>query len=113
SDTDDVVLRLLGGERDAPGLRVEAQLPGALVLGAEALAHDLRPHPAGGPELGHLLKDVVVAVEEEGQAGSEAIDLQARVKRGLNVGDPLGQREGDLLDGGTALFAEVVAADRD
>ena len=37
-------------------------------LRAEALAHDVRPHPPGGAELRDLLEDVVVAVEEERQA---------------------------------------------
>src|SRR6185312_4502357 len=64
-DAHDVVLRLLRGQRDAARLRVEAQLEGALVLRPEALAHDLRPHLAGGAELRDLLEDVVVAVEEE------------------------------------------------
>ena len=37
------------------------------VFGAEALLHDLGPQPAGGAELGHLLEEVVVDVEEEGE----------------------------------------------
>ena len=44
-DAHDVVLGLLGGQRDAAGLRVEAQPQRTLVLSAEALAHDRRPHP--------------------------------------------------------------------
>ena len=110
---DDVVLGLLRGQRDAPGLGVEAQPPRALVLGVEALAHDPGPHPAGGPELGHLLEDVVVAVEEEGQARRELVDGQPGVEGGLHVGDPVGQRERHLLHGRAALLAEVIAADRD
>ena len=82
-------------------------------LGAEALAHDLGPHPAGGAELRHLLEDVVVAVEEERQPRGEAVDLEAGVERGLHVGDAVGERERDLLDRGAALLTEVVAADRD
>ena len=85
-DAHDVVLRLLGGQRDAAGLRVEAQHHRLRVLRAEALLHRVRPHVAGGAELGHLLEDVVVAVEEEGQAGREVVDLQAGVERRLHVG---------------------------
>ena len=85
----------------------------ALVPGAEPLAHDLGPHPAGGAELRHLLEDVVVAVEEERQPRREPVDLEAGVERGLHVGDPVGERERDLLDGRAPLLAEVVAADRD
>jgi hypothetical protein len=56
---------------------VEAQHHRLRVLGPEALAHDLGPHPPGGAELRDLLEDVVVAVEEEGQARGEVVDLEA------------------------------------
>ncbi len=62
---DQVRLRLLGYEGDAGGLGVEAKPPGARVLGPEALPHLAGPDAAGGAELGHLLEEVVVAVEEE------------------------------------------------
>jgi hypothetical protein len=39
-----------------------------------------------------------VAVEEEGQAGREVVDLEAGVERGLHVRHAAGEREGDLLD---------------
>src|SRR5205807_1816113 len=94
-DAHDVVLRLLGGERDPACLGVEADPLGARVLRAEALAHDARPHPAHGAELGHLLEHVVVPVEEEGQPGAELVDLQAGVDRRLDVGDRVAQRERD------------------
>ena len=80
---------------------------------AEAVAHGLGPHPPGGAELRHLLEDVVVAVEEEGQPRRELVDREAGVDRRLHVGHPVGERERDLLDGRAALLAEVVAGDRD
>src|SRR5829696_5592488 len=112
-DAHDVVLRLLRGQRDAAGLGVESQRLGLRVLRPEALAHDPRPHPAHGAELGHLLEDVVVAVEEERQARAEVVDLEPGVDRALDVGDAVGQRERDLLDRRAALLAHVVAGDRD
>ena len=54
-----------------------------------------------------------MAVEEEGEARGEAVDLEAGVERGLHVGHAVGQRERDLLDRRAALLAEVVAGDRD
>ncbi len=90
----DVVERLLRGQRRAGGLGVEAQ---HLRLGrgrAEAVAHDLGPHLARGPELGDLLEEVVVRVEEEAQALPERIHVQPGVKRCLHVGDAVGEREG-------------------
>ena len=112
-DAHDVVLRLLGGQRDAAGLGVEAQHRRLRVRRAEALAHDVRPHAPRGAELRDLLEDVVVAVEEERQARREVVDRQALVDRRLHVGDARAERERDLLDGGAALLAEVVAGDRD
>jgi hypothetical protein len=92
---------------------VEAQHARARVLRAEAVAHDARPQAARGAELGDLLEEVVVRVEEEAQLRRELVDVEPRGERGFDVGDAVGQREGDLLRGGAAGLADVVAADRD
>ena len=68
SNPDDVVLGLLGRQRAAGGLRVEAQLEGALILCPEPLLHYPGPQAARCSELGYLLKEVVVHVEEEREA---------------------------------------------
>ena len=73
----DVVVGLLRGQAHARGLGVEAQHPGARVLGAEALLHGARPDPARRPELGDLLEEVGVGVEEEGEARREAVHVHA------------------------------------
>ena len=96
-DADDVVLRLLGGERAPRGLGMEAKHLGARVPGLEALAHDARPHPAGRPELGHLLEEIVVGVEEERELRREVIDILPRIPSGGDVRDAVGQGERDLL----------------
>src|SRR5262249_51577771 len=54
SGADNVVLRLLRGERGAGGLRVETQHQRARIPGAKALLHGPRPHTAGRAELGDL-----------------------------------------------------------
>ena len=74
-----VVQRLLRHQRDARRLRVRAQHPGARVLGAEAVAHDARPHPARRAELRDLLEEVVVDVPEERQPRRELVDVEAGV----------------------------------
>src|SRR5690606_39410298 len=73
----DVVLRLLRDERHARGLRMRAQPPGLLLLRAIHIAHALRPDAPRRTELRDLLEEVVVHVEEERQAGSEIIDVEA------------------------------------
>src|SRR5438552_14029880 len=84
-DADDVVVRLLGRERAAGGLRVEAELLRARVGRAEAVAHDARPKAPGRAELRDLLEKVVVRVEEERQPLPELVDVETRVDRRLDV----------------------------
>ena len=110
---DDVVLGLLRGQRRAAGLRVEAKRLRLRIGGAEAVAHDSGPHPPGGAELGHLLEEVVVRIEEEGEARAELVRRQPRVDGGLRVRDPVCQREGELLCRRRARLADVVPGDRD
>ena len=93
----DVVVGLLRGERDAGGLGVEAQLPRPLVARLEAIAHDLGPELARGAELGDLLEEVVVRVEEERDARREVVDGQTGVDAVLHVLDAVAQRERQLL----------------
>src|SRR3954452_25545421 len=84
-DTDDVVLRLLRGQRRATGLRVEAKSECLRVRRAEPLPHHVRPDAARCPELGDLLEEVVVRVEEEGEAGTEVVGRKAGGDRGVAV----------------------------
>ena len=92
---------------------MEAQHLRALVLGAEALFHEARPHAARRTELGDLLEDVVVRVEEEGQARRECVNVEPRIDRGLHVGETVGERKGKLLHRRRAGLADVVSGDRD
>ena len=109
---DDVVVGLLGGQRAAGSLRVEAQLLGAGVRRAEAVAHEVRPQPARGSKLGDLLEKIVMCVEEERQALAEPVDVETGIDRRLNVRNRMRECERDLLDRCRAGFTDVVAADR-
>ena len=110
---DDVVVDRLGGQRRAGGLDVEAAQHRARVRRPEALAHDRRPHPAGDPELGDLLEQLAPGREEERQPAGEVVDVEAALDGRLDVGDGVGQGEGQLLGGRRPGLAHVVAADRD
>jgi len=110
---DDVVLGLLGGEGRAAGLGVEAHHHRAFICRAKAFLHQARPDAAGGAELGDLFQEVVVAGEEEGELGGEVIHRQAFGHRGLDIGDGVDEGEGQLLHGGGARFADVIAGDAD
>ena len=83
------------------------------ILGAEVVAHDARPHAAGGAELRHFFQEIAVRVEEERQPGRELVHVETGVNGGLHVGHAVGQGEGDLLHRGRAGLAHVVAGDGD
>ena len=110
---DDVVERLLRGQRHAGGLRVEPHQERALVLGAVGVTQLAGPDPSRRAVLGDLLEEVDVGVEEERQARGEVVDGEAALDRALDVGEAVLERERQLLLGGRAGLADVVAGDRD
>src|SRR5688572_21698350 len=110
-DADNVVVRLLGGERAAGSLRVKAQLLGAGIGHAEPVPHDPGPEAPRRAELCNLLEEIVVGVEEERQPLPEHVRIESRRDTGFDVGDGIGEREPDLLRGRRARFADVIAAD--
>ena len=112
-DPDDVVLGLLGRQRPAAGLRVEAQRLGLRLRRSEALAHDWAQRGAGGAEFRDLDEEVVVRVEEEREPRAERVRREPRRDRCLAVGDAVGEREGELLRRRRARLAHVIARDRD
>ena len=75
---DDVVVRLLRGQRDAGGLGVEAQPLRLLGRRAVDVAQPAGPDPAGGAELRDLLEEVQVRVEEEATARGRTARRPAR-----------------------------------
>ena len=60
-------------------------------------------------ELRHLLEEVVVRVEEEREPLAELVGREPGRHRRLAVGDPVGERERELLHGRRARLADVVA----
>ena len=80
-------------------------------MALKCVAHDARPHAAGGAELGDLFQKIVVGIEEERKPRGEVVHIEARREGGLHVGDAVGQREGDFLHRGRAGFAHVIAGD--
>ncbi len=99
--------------RDPRRLRVRPQPPRLGVLRPVALLHAARPDAARRPELGDLLEEVVVHVEEEREPGRERIDVEAGRDRALHVLETVAKGEGQLLRGRGARFADVVTRDRD
>ena len=71
-----------------------------------------RPDAPGRPQLGNLLEEVVVDVPEEREARREFVDVEPARQAPLHVGEPVGQREGQLLGGGGPRLADVIARNR-
>ena len=106
----DVVERhLLRVQRSAAGLHVVLQLLRSLV-GAVALLHGDGPDAPGHPTE-HGVLGVHAVGEEEGEVGCEVVDVHAAGQVGLDVGEPVRQRERQLGDGVRAGLGDVVAAD--
>src|SRR5260370_15755236 len=89
---DDVVIRLLPSERTARRLRVRAQLPTALVLGAETVAHRFRPEFARRSILGDLFEEIAMRVEKETEPRRETVHRQAPRERPINLLDAVARR---------------------
>ena len=107
---DDVVVRLLPGERAAGGLGVEAKRPGARIFGAVAFLHGCT-RAAGGAILGDFLEKVGVRVEEEAEARHEFVDREAPLESPIDVFEAVAKSEREFLKGRGAGFADVIAAD--
>ena len=81
---------------------------------AEPVPHQPGPDPPGGPELGHLLQQRGPGRRRRTTAaGANVVDRQPGRQRRLDVGDPVGQGEGDLLRRRRPGLGHVVAGDRD
>src|SRR5690625_7820633 len=81
---DDVVERILCGERPTRGLAVCTQRHRFVFLGIEGL-DDFRPEKAGGAHFGYFHEVVHADGPEEAEARSKGVDVQACVYAGTEV----------------------------
>jgi hypothetical protein len=106
---DVVELDLLRMQAAPAGLAVVLELLAALV-GAVAVAHRHRPDAPRHPAQHRVLRVHAVA-EEEAQVGREVVDVHAARQVGLDEGEAVGQREGELADRVGPGLGDVIAAD--
>ena len=110
----DVVLRLLGGQRHAAGLGVEAASSASACSRRRSARCMMRAHiRRAARNLATSWKTLLWPLKKNARRGPKSSTVEAGVDRGLHVGDPVGEREADLLHGRAALLAHVVAGDRD
>ena len=107
-----VVVGLLRGQGHPGRLGVEPQPLGPFGARAVGVAQPPGPDPAGGPEIGDLLEEVDVGIEEERQARGERVHVEAAGQAEFHVAEPVRQRERQFLRGGGAGLPDVVAGDR-
>ena len=81
------------------------------LVGAVAVPHRDRPDAPGHPAE-HRVLGVHAVGEEERQVRREVVDRHAAGEVGLDVGEAVGQREGELADGVRPGLGDVVAGDR-
>jgi len=112
-DADDVVEGLLFCEGAAGGLDMGFHEPGAFVFGAVAVAHHSCPDSTGGSEFADFFKELVVGVEEVGEAWGEGVDVEASYEACFDIFHAVAEGEGEFLWGVGAGFADVVAGDGD
>ncbi len=96
---DDVIVRLPGGQGGASGLGMEAKHHRFRVPGLEFFFHHPGPNSPGSPELGHLLEQIVIGIEEKGEPAGELIHIQTGFHGRPYVFNAVGYGEGDLLNG--------------
>ena len=111
---DDVDERLLGGQRDAGGLRVEAHPQRLLGSLAPKVSRSSRAQIRRAARyLAISSKKSMWALKKKESRGREVVDVEAALDGALDVGEAVLEREGELLLGGRAGLADVVAGDRD
>ena len=71
-----VVFRLLRGEREPAVCVWKRSIHDFGFFAPEMIAHDLRPHPPRGAELGDLLQKIAMRVEKERQPRRKCVDLK-------------------------------------
>ncbi len=91
---------------------MEPQPHRLLAGGAIHVAGPPSPDPASGTELGDLLEEVKVGVEEEGQPGGKNVDVQAARLAQLEVSETISEGERQLLRGRGSRLPDVIAGDR-
>src|SRR5436305_14495078 len=79
----------------------------------EAVTHKLCPHTTRGTKFCDFLKEVIVAVKEEGELTCETIHIHACIDGCLDIADGVGESEGHFVDGSRACLTHVITTNTD
>src|SRR5712691_2121200 len=92
---------------------MESQAHGHWVCCTVTIVEPPGPDAPSRPVLRDLLEEVDMGVEEEREAWSERVDVQAALQPELHVGEAIRERERELLRGRRPGLSDVVARDRE
>src|SRR6266567_6705706 len=92
---------------------MEAQHHRTRVLSMKAVAHNVCPHAPGRAELRHLFKQVIMAVEKEGELPCKFINVQSGIDCSFDIADGIGERKGYFLHCCGACLTNMIATNAD
>src|SRR5689334_8407676 len=104
-----IVLRLLRGETDPRGLRMEAHQPGTGILCLECFAHLTRPDATCSAVFGNLFEEVVMSIEEEGKAWREFIYIHTAGDAPTHILQSIAERESQFLHGSRTRLTDMIS----
>ena len=110
--SDDIIVRVLLGQRHARSLAVGAKQL-RLFGGCAEIGHDPGPQRTRCAQLGDLHEQVHADAEEEAQARGEGVDREALRGGGADIFHPVGKGEGKFLNRGRTRLVHMIARDRD
>src|SRR4030042_5718233 len=108
SYSDNIIQRLLRGQRNTAGLDMKAQHHRTRIFGPETLFHYLRPRAARRPELGYLFHNIGKSIEKETEPWREGIYIKPAVNAGLHISDTVRESKGRFLRGGGTGFPDMI-----
>mmetsp|Transcript_24465 Transcript_24465/g.37942 ORF Transcript_24465/g.37942 Transcript_24465/m.37942 type:complete len:416 (-) Transcript_24465:782-2029(-) len=112
SSSHDVVVGILLGQRPSGSLAMSSQSHALSVLGTELLLDKGGPQLSGSSELGDLRVEVHTNSEEEGEPGSDLVDVQTSLLSSSDVLKTIGDSERKLQLRVSTGLLHVVPGDR-
>src|SRR5258708_35649296 len=89
---------------------MESHQPRTLILCAKRFPHLPGPDSPCCPQLGDLLKKVVMNIEEERQSRRKLVNIQAPLQCPTDVFQPISQGKSEFLCRRASGFSNVIAA---
>ncbi len=110
--TGDIDFWLLRREAAPGSLGMKAQFPRPLFLCLVTLLHMPRPDAACSPELGNLLKEIEMGIEEKGETRRKIVNIYPPLHGVIHIAESVKERESQFLGSSGSGLSDVIPADR-